>query len=315
MKKNGFTLIEVIGTMVILSIILLIVSPIIKDSFNAAKRELTEEQIASLENVARIWATKNSDKLSEEEPKYLTIEELKTNGLIENKEILKMNSKEKLKGCIKIFYDNNKYNYKYESSVDTCFIGQYQQVEYIESTGTQYISNFYVVPSSYTTLEFEAKTNSNYIQEQGVIGINSKLEFGYSVIANRLILWEPSSGSVGYNSTESIKNKDIVIKGTLREGVYRELYVSVDGGKTEKLDAKYTSINNENVNLMIYKGSKDYTFKGKLYYAKVTVDGNLTRNMIPCYRKIDNVAGMCDLVNKEFYTNSGTGEFIVGNKI
>ena len=114
MKNNGFTLVELIGCMVILSIIMLITYPVIKDSFNSSKTNLSDEQIYSLENVARIWATKNSDELSEDEPRYLTIEELKRSGLVENKEILNMDNKEELTGCIKIYYENNKYNYKYD---------------------------------------------------------------------------------------------------------------------------------------------------------------------------------------------------------
>ncbi len=38
----------------------------------------------------------------------------------------------------------------------------------------------------------------------------------------------------------------------------------------------------------------------------------LVRHFIPCYRKTDSVPGMFDLVNGVFYTNSGTGMFLVG---
>lgn len=38
----------------------------------------------------------------------------------------------------------------------------------------------------------------------------------------------------------------------------------------------------------------------------------LVRHFIPCYRKSDSVPGMFDLVNGVFYTNSGTGRFLVG---
>lgn len=40
--------------------------------------------------------------------------------------------------------------------------------------------------------------------------------------------------------------------------------------------------------------------------------GDKIMELIPCYRKSDLVAGMYDLVNNVFYTNVGTGEFIVG---
>lgn len=55
------------------------------------------------------------------------------------------------------------------------------------------------------------------------------------------------------------------------------------------------------------------------YYAKVRIyetifkeNNIIVKHLIPCYRKLDNVAGMYDLVSGEFYTNAGTGEFIVG---
>ena len=38
----------------------------------------------------------------------------------------------------------------------------------------------------------------------------------------------------------------------------------------------------------------------------------LIRDMIPCYRKADQVIGMYDLVNDVFYTNSGSGTFYKG---
>ena len=115
MKKNGFTLTELMGVMVVLSIIALITIPVIKENLNASTGSLSDEQIASLENVARIWATKNSDELTEDVPRYVTIDELKRSGLIENKKILEMHSRKELDGCIKIYYENNKYNYKYDN--------------------------------------------------------------------------------------------------------------------------------------------------------------------------------------------------------
>jgi len=52
--------------------------------------------------------------------------------------------------------------------------------------------------------------------------------------------------------------------------------------------------------------------KGKIYYAKIWNKGDLVRDLIPCYRKSDNEAGMYDLVTETFFTNAGTGEFLYG---
>ena len=54
---------------------------------------------------------------------------------------------------------------------------------------------------------------------------------------------------------------------------------------------------------------------GSIYYFKIWDNNKLVRNFVPCYRKKDNKAGMYDTVTKQFFTNSGAGEFLTGNKI
>lgn len=63
--------------------------------------------------------------------------------------------------------------------------------------------------------------------------------------------------------------------------------------------------------LLFFPHSSRY-FYGKLFYCSFSIKDELIRNFIPCYRKADNEAGMYDLVSGEFYTNAGTGSFIVG---
>ena len=49
-----------------------------------------------------------------------------------------------------------------------------------------------------------------------------------------------------------------------------------------------------------------------IYYFRMHTARGLERNFIPCYRKSDNKPGMYDLVTNTFYTNIGTGDFIIG---
>ena len=53
----------------------------------------------------------------------------------------------------------------------------------------------------------------------------------------------------------------------------------------------------------------------KIYYQKIWNNDVLIRNFIPCYRKSDDKPGMYDTVNDTFYTNAGTGEFVVGGDV
>ena len=53
----------------------------------------------------------------------------------------------------------------------------------------------------------------------------------------------------------------------------------------------------------------------KVYHTSFYENGTPIRDMYPCYRKSDNVAGMYDIVNNVFYTNVGSGSFTVGPDI
>lgn len=48
------------------------------------------------------------------------------------------------------------------------------------------------------------------------------------------------------------------------------------------------------------------------YSFKIWKGDTQLRDFIPCYRKSDNIAGMYDIVNEEFYTNCGSGQFLSG---
>lgn len=70
------------------------------------------------------------------------------------------------------------------------------------------------------------------------------------------------------------------------------------------------------VNLMVFGGNKtDWNRIGRLYKIEFYNDDTLVANLFPCYRKSDNVAGLWDNVNEKFYTNMGTGSFVVGGDI
>lgn len=63
----------------------------------------------------------------------------------------------------------------------------------------------------------------------------------------------------------------------------------------------------------MHNGTKaqDY-YTGRIYSLKFIYDGDIVRDFVPCYRISDNVAGMYDMANGVFYTNSGSGSFTVG---
>jgi hypothetical protein len=61
--------------------------------------------------------------------------------------------------------------------------------------------------------------------------------------------------------------------------------------------------------------TRSYSSAMELYNFKLYDNGTLIRDYIPCRRKSDNVLGLYDVVNNQFYTNAGTGVFIAGPEV
>lgn len=49
----------------------------------------------------------------------------------------------------------------------------------------------------------------------------------------------------------------------------------------------------------------------RTYSSKISRNGTIVQNLTPCIRKSDNKPGMYDTVTKQFFTNAGSGEFII----
>lgn len=180
----------------------------------------------------------------------------------------------------------------------------YQQVEYIQSTGTQYIDTGASIFSlTNFKIELDMYPNSFY---------NYNSLWGSTYDADTFESWFYSDGILAFrynnvrvgNTAFSVKRMRIVEekKGTT-------LSLSVDGSQIATGTTTASTATNP---LILFLSGQDYG-KYKLYSCKIYNDKTLIRDFIPCYRKSDSVAGLYDLVNKVFYTNSGTGVFSIGS--
>lgn len=130
--------------------------------------------------------------------------------------------------------------------------------------------------------------------------------------------------NIGYESahavfprTESLTaGESYVIKGTTANNNVQVENITTGHIETITVSADYVQYTcTENMYLLgwNYKGAPraigTRTVKSFRYWDK---DDNLLRDMIPCYRRSDNVIGMFDLVSQTFFTNAGTGVFTVG---
>lgn len=157
MNRKGFTLIELIAVITILGIIALITVPIMYNSIKNAKEKMYEEQKLRIVDVAKKYALENEaiirTDLEENYTQVITLEQLKADNYLEQKDIINPVNDEIMNGCILVKYTVSNDEFKYSYS-NTCSFGNY----YAEGTDLYY---FHTKDSaSETTLaSFLADTN------------------------------------------------------------------------------------------------------------------------------------------------------------
>lgn len=187
---------------------------------------------------------------------------------------------------------------------------EFQEVEYIESTGTQYIDTLLNVSSGMRFVSDFKFTNAGTTHYNPIIGTQNtsspwsdcfiryaKMDyaFEYSAYANRVPVDIGTKYNVDYTYTPT------------------KMEFRLDGVLKDQKTLSNATISNYSMYLMgVHNGGSTHSSFVALYTAKFYVNGELVRDFIPCYRKSDNEIGLYDIVNNQFYTNQGSGTFIKG---
>lgn len=194
---------------------------------------------------------------------------------------------------------------------------EYQQVEYIESSGSQYINtNFYPTPNSCIEANISACVSTTQRRFFGVSYGNDSC-IGLALYTNGsgkyAWAWNDTQGNFkAFGSNVSvIPNEKHYIKLDSKNNVAMLDSHSENMNTTRtKTSQRPLLINawwqSSNLNVAVEFHSARY------YNLKITDNGVVVRDYIPCYRKSDNVVGLYDMVSKQFYTNSGSGSFVAG---
>lgn len=192
---------------------------------------------------------------------------------------------------------------------------EYQEVEYIENTGTQYII---------TDLLFSKELENPKIEwgfMQIAVPSGDNMIFGYWT--NGSIYYEVynstalSYASIGKNHYDRISNanltKDMFIAGVMTK---ETMYLNGYSYATNAEDTIDQSVRPMAIFAWNSSSGRTYTNKGaRIYYLRF-FDGNTKMaDYVPCYRKSDGEIGMYDTVTKTFYTNSGADTFLKGADI
>lgn len=208
--------------------------------------------------------------------------------------------------------------YLYPSSTETelknAYIGErnpfddYQEVEYIQSSGTQYVNTLYI-PSVNTKIETDIQwgtQSTSWAAFFGATGNDSSADW---------ILWRI------YSSTSTNFNPWFC------NATYWERQITTTINAWHNIVLKSWSCNLDWTSYTITTSSTPYQSSIDLFAwnnwwthwwrasqcaiktFKIYESWTLVRDFVPCYRKSDNVIWLYDLVKDQFYTNSWTWTF------
>lgn len=197
----------------------------------------------------------------------------------------------------------------------------YTQLSHLESTGTQYIDTGL---KGSLDIAVELKYRATTPATNNILNI-----FGDITTSTSALSCNTGYGGAPAQPTSRFGNKstgaivqNLVVNTDYTITTNKNTYTikREDGSVAYTYSYNTTTAFTTTNNLWMFacnngNSTSTYTGGSKFYYCKIWDNNVLVRNFIPVVRKIDNVAGMYDTVDGKFYTNAGTGSFIVGNEI
>ncbi|MFQ6759975.1 MAG: hypothetical protein ACLRFM_01045 [Alphaproteobacteria bacterium] len=192
----------------------------------------------------------------------------------------------------------------------------YTQLEYIESTGTQYIdlntktllgtSNFQITTSVATT---------NYTSFGAIFGNKPDQgdADGFALYLNTTTL---NRVLFSHNYPERPVDFSNFYDGNFHtiNAVYNNNgtgLLKIDNQTFNLSDINTNTVDN-NLNYCVFKNGDTFRFNGKMTTLTIMVENTNRYELVPAKRNSDGAIGMYDTVSGEFFGNSGTGTFIAG---
>lgn len=181
---------------------------------------------------------------------------------------------------------------------------EYQEVEWIGSSGTQLLLvGLSLSGSTPEAFEMEAEIAVPELNASTAIlmGMNSEGGFYISNVQ--------SGSAVGLGPSIVFSNLNVTQKHKYVLTWDASYGIATCEGQT--IQRSRSALKTTNFSFF---GDYEKLFlsKCRIYSAKVKQSGVYVRDLVPCYRKSDNVIGMYDVVGEAFYTNRGTGAFTKG---
>ncbi|MBQ7245225.1 MAG: hypothetical protein IJS34_02540 [Alphaproteobacteria bacterium] len=192
---------------------------------------------------------------------------------------------------------------------------EYTELQYIESTGTQYITTD-VIANQNTSAEIKFVPTSVYMSNSVFGARTSKTSDAFNI-------WEPgiegviianlgNKGTVVSNVTPVLNETYVVYLSSTRFSV-NDYTTTISGTENFSTPSglQLFNIYGGNCSTTTSSGAGNRFFSGKVYYFKVWQGDSLALNLIPA-KNSSGVVGMYDTVSGTFFTNAGSGTFTAG---
>ena len=125
-SKKGFTLVELLGVLVVLGLISVIIVPKVIDSITTSKEAAYQTQVETIENAAKKYGISNDLLYPKEgEKKYIAVKDLIAVGELSDKEIINPKTGNKMNGYVLVEYNSGyqQYEYTYVEEIDENTLG------------------------------------------------------------------------------------------------------------------------------------------------------------------------------------------------
>ena len=172
-------------------------------------------------------------------------------------------------------------------------------VNYIRSSGTQYIDTGFK-PNQNTKVEIKMQSSNQNGDSVWIFGCQTSWSTNGFAVSTHTAEFGNSNATTGVNFYDGNDHTIIFDKGVLKK----------DGSTIWTGSGTFQTIYNMYISGINAAGT-GISLIGKIYYAKIWDNDTLIRDYLPCLDK-DGIACLYDQVNKEYYYNAGSGEFIAG---
>lgn len=120
MKKKGFTLVELLGVILILALLALLITPVVTGIIRSSRTKSNDAQKQLIIDAAKLWVTDNDTKLSSTTgSEYkLFVEDIQKGGYLSDTQIVDIEKEVSIaNACVVIKTTEKKFEYEF---VDTC---------------------------------------------------------------------------------------------------------------------------------------------------------------------------------------------------